>query len=60
MPMRLRMAFVREKAERELGYTARPLIETIRDAYAWMLSEGMLEAYTTSARTLLDHSVTPT
>ena len=59
MPMRLRLAFDHSKAERELGYTVRPLSDTVRDAYAWMFAEGKLEARTESSRSLARHRVTP-
>jgi dihydroflavonol-4-reductase len=32
----------RDKAERELGYRARPLEETVRDAYDWFRASGAL------------------
>ena len=35
-----RMFYTSAKAERELGYTARPYIEGIRDALAWFRAEG--------------------
>ncbi len=37
-----RMFFVSTKAERELGYTARPYSEGIRDAIAWFRQAGLL------------------
>lgn len=35
--------FSHEKASRELGYTARPFIETLEDTYKWLEAEGMLK-----------------
>lgn len=32
------------KAERELGYSSRPLVDTIRDTFAWFREAGMLES----------------
>jgi hypothetical protein len=32
-----------DKAECELGHTARPLSETIEDTFAWFADAGMLE-----------------
>lgn len=37
------------KAQRELGYRARPFSETIEDEIAWMIDEGMLEQQDGSA-----------
>lgn len=37
------------KAQRELGYRARPFSETIEDEIAWMIDEGMLEQQEGSA-----------
>ena len=34
--------FNRSKAERDLGYVARPTAETVRDTYAWFDAAGML------------------
>lgn len=48
--LRANRTIVRAKAERELGYMARPLIETVRDTYAWLTEAGRLEPRTTSAR----------
>jgi dihydroflavonol-4-reductase len=39
---RYRMYFSSAKAERELGYRARPADEGIRDAIEWFRSAGML------------------
>ena len=39
---RYRMFFSSEKARRELGYTARPYAEGLRDALAWFGSAGYL------------------
>jgi dihydroflavonol-4-reductase len=36
--------FSSEKAERELGYTTRPIDDAIRDAIAWFRAHGMLAA----------------
>jgi len=36
-----RYRFTSAKAERELGYRARPVVEGIRSAWAWFQSEGM-------------------
>ncbi len=55
MPLELRMAYDHSKAERELGYTVRPLEETLRDAYAWMLAQGVIEAKTDATRGLRQH-----
>ncbi len=37
-----RMYFASAKAERELGYKARPYAEAIRDAIAWFRRAGYL------------------
>jgi dihydroflavonol-4-reductase len=37
-----RMYFSSAKAERELGYTARPYVEALRDALAWFRARGYL------------------
>lgn len=42
--LRANPTIVRAKAERELGYTARPLVETVRDTYAWLADTGRIEA----------------
>ncbi len=39
---RKRMFFSNEKARRELGYTARPPIEALRDAITWLREQGSL------------------
>jgi dihydroflavonol-4-reductase len=39
---RYRMYFSSAKAERELGYTARPYREGLKDAYAWFRAKGYL------------------
>jgi len=39
---RKRMFFTHAKAERELGYTARPVDEALRDAIAWFRAHGAL------------------
>ena len=57
MPLMLRMAYDRTKAERELGYQARPFEETVRDSYAWMLARGVLEPKTDAARELRELAV---
>jgi nucleoside-diphosphate-sugar epimerase len=31
-----------DKAKRELGYRARPLVDTLRDTYSWFASVGMI------------------
>lgn len=36
------MFYTSAKAERELGYTARPYVEAIKDALDWFQAEGML------------------
>jgi dihydroflavonol-4-reductase len=36
-------AMSHEKAKRELGYTARPLEDTLRDVYAWAYDAGMMK-----------------
>ncbi|HUT98974.1 MAG TPA: SDR family oxidoreductase [bacterium] len=36
-------AYVRDKAERELGYSPRPLEETLTDTYAWFVGAGITE-----------------
>ncbi len=58
LPLRLRCAYDHGKAARELGYEIRPLEHTVRDAYAWMLAQGVVEPRTEPARALLDHAVT--
>jgi dihydroflavonol-4-reductase len=35
--------YVRGKAERELGYAARPLEDTLADTYAWFAGAGFVE-----------------
>ncbi len=35
-------AYVREKAGRELGYSPRPLEDTLADTYAWFVEAGLL------------------
>lgn len=55
MPLELRMGYDHAKAERELGYTVRPLEQTLRDAYAWMLAQGVIEAKTDATRGLQEH-----
>jgi dihydroflavonol-4-reductase len=57
MPLELRMAYDRSKAERELGYAPRPFEETVRDAYAWMLGRGMIEPQTEVTRVLRERVV---
>jgi dihydroflavonol-4-reductase len=57
MPIRLRMGYDRSKAARELGYTVRPIEDTLRDAYAWMLAQGVIEARTDATRGLREHAV---
>lgn len=52
MPLMLRMPYDRSKAEKELGYAPRPFEETVRDAYAWMLAQGVIEARTDAAKAL--------
>jgi dihydroflavonol-4-reductase len=37
-----RMYFSSQKAERELGYTARPYAEALADAVAWFREKGMV------------------
>jgi dihydroflavonol-4-reductase len=39
---RYRMFFSSEKAKRELGYTARPYREGLKDALAWFRDNGYL------------------
>ena len=39
---RKRMFFSNAKAMRELGYTARPVDEALRDAIAWFKASGAL------------------
>ena len=39
---RYRMFFSSARAERELGYRARPYAEAIGDALNWFAAEGML------------------
>ena len=36
-------AMSHEKAKRELGYSARPLEDTLRDVYAWAYEAGMMK-----------------
>lgn len=38
-------AFDYSKAKKELGYTPRPYMETIRDEVRWLLSEGKIENF---------------
>jgi dihydroflavonol-4-reductase len=57
MPLELRMAYDRRKAAEELAYAPRPLEDTVRDAYAWMLAHGVLEAQTEASRALREHAV---
>lgn len=59
MPLELRMAYDRRKAERELGYAPRPFEDTVRDAYAWMIAQGTIEPKTEATRALREHAVTP-
>ncbi|MCA9709427.1 MAG: NAD-dependent epimerase/dehydratase family protein [Myxococcales bacterium] len=58
MPLRLRRAYDRSKAARELGYAARPLEHTVRDAYAWMLAQGVIEPSTEPTQALRSRPVT--
>lgn len=58
MPLRLKVAYDRSKAARELGYTVRPIEDTLRDAYAWMLAQGVIEPGTEASRELVAHAVT--
>lgn len=37
-------SFSHEKADRELGYATRPMAETVKDAYDWLLAEGRIRA----------------
>ncbi|MCH9688315.1 MAG: NAD-dependent epimerase/dehydratase family protein [Deltaproteobacteria bacterium] len=60
MPLRLRCAYDHGKAARELGYSIRPLEDTLRDAYAWMLARGVLTPKTESTHALTHHAVTAT
>lgn len=60
MPLMLRMAYDRSKAEQELGYTPRPFEDTVRDSYAWMLERGVIEPTTEAARTLQGFPVSVT
>ncbi|MBK8980409.1 MAG: NAD-dependent epimerase/dehydratase family protein [Planctomycetes bacterium] len=46
---RYRMFFSSAKAERELGYRARPAREAIRDALAWFRAQGYLPAARSAA-----------
>jgi dihydroflavonol-4-reductase len=39
---RYRMYFTSAKAERELGYVARPYVDALRDAIDWFRAAGML------------------
>jgi len=57
MPLELRMAYDRSKAAKELGYAPRAFEETVRDAYAWLLGQGVIEAKTDAARALREQQV---
>lgn len=57
MPLRLRMAYDHGKAARELGYSIRSIEDTVRDAYAWMLAQGMIEPRTERTRALRERAV---
>jgi dihydroflavonol-4-reductase len=59
MPLELRMAYDRSKAANELGYAPRPFEDTVRDAYAWMLAQGVIEPTTEAARALREQVVGP-
>ena len=37
-----RMFFTSAKAKSELGYTARPVIEALKDAIAWFRQAGLI------------------
>lgn len=58
MPLRLRAAYDHGKAVRELGYGVRALDQTLRDTYAWMISQGVIEPRTDRSRALRDRVVT--
>lgn len=57
MPLMLRMGYDRSKAATELGYAPRPFEDTVRDAYAWMLSQGVITPHTDAARELRELAV---
>lgn len=59
MPLELRMAYDRRKAAAELGYAPRPFEDTVRDSYAWMLAQGVIEPKTDAMQALREHAVTP-
>ena len=40
---RYRMFFSSEKAKRELGYTARPYLDGLKDALVWFRDSGYLK-----------------
>jgi dihydroflavonol-4-reductase len=42
--LRANRVYVRTKAERELGYSARPLIESVAEVYRWFARAGRLPA----------------
>lgn len=60
LPLRLRAAFDHGKATRELGYTTRATEDTVRDAYAWMLAQGVIEPRTDRSRALRQRTVSAT
>lgn len=57
MPLRLRTAYDHGKAARELGYRIRPIDDTLRDAYAWMLSQGVIDPCNEPSRALREQAV---
>ncbi|MEM9461959.1 MAG: NAD-dependent epimerase/dehydratase family protein [Myxococcota bacterium] len=57
MPLRLRIAYDHRKAARELGYRIRPIDDTLRDVYAWMLSQGVIDPCNESTRALRQQAV---
>lgn len=42
MALRSNVRFDHGKAQRDLGYTTRPVVNTLRDAYAWFATRGQL------------------
>ncbi len=57
MPLRLQVGYDRRKAGEELGHTVRPIDDTLRDAYAWMLATGRLPVKNEPSRALVDHAI---
>ncbi len=47
------------KAERELGYTIRPLEESLRDTFRWFIARGRLAPRTPELRRLAEEPAAP-